>query len=336
MSHSLVRRYWRIPTVAACLAALANPATSETRDALLGLWTPEALAGQPNDKQIRSLHPPDHRAPDFGAESETLPPLPPERTRSIRQVRLPQSRKLVALTFDLCEQGDEVTGYDRDIVNVLREQNVPATFYAGGKWLRSHEEKALQLMADPRFELGNHAWTHGNLRVLSGDAMLNQIRWTQLEYRQLRRTLIERAQARGLADAARRVPEHLATFRFPFGTCNAESLRAVNAAGLAAVQWDVVSGDPQANLAPATLAQRVVAETRPGSIMVFHGNGRGVATAAALPRIVGELRAKGFEFATVSQLLAEGAPVAVDECYERRPGDNRRYDKLFGDGTGRH
>jgi peptidoglycan/xylan/chitin deacetylase (PgdA/CDA1 family) len=63
----------------------------------------------------------------------------------------------VALTFDLCEQADDVTGYDRRIVNRLRDEGVRATFFAGGKWMRSHEEKAQQLMADPRFEIGNQA-----------------------------------------------------------------------------------------------------------------------------------------------------------------------------------
>ena len=68
---------------------------------------------------------------------------------SIRSVQPRGGRKLVALTFDLCEQADEVTGYDRRIVNYLREKGVKATFYAGGKWLRTHREKAMQLMADP-------------------------------------------------------------------------------------------------------------------------------------------------------------------------------------------
>ena len=96
----------------------------------------------------------------------------------------------ITLTFDLCEQADEVTGYDGELVDTLRAQGVKATFYAGGKWMRSHPERTLQLMADPLFELGNHAWTHGNLRVLQGAEMANQIRWTQAEYERLRDQLL--------------------------------------------------------------------------------------------------------------------------------------------------
>ena len=52
--------------------------------------------------------------------------------------------------------------------------------------------------------------------------------------------------------------EHTALFRFPFGTCNAETLNAVNDAGLLAIQWDVVSGDPAKAATAEALRQGVV------------------------------------------------------------------------------
>src|SRR5688572_10711314 len=53
---------------------------------------------------------------------------------AIRRVELPPgSPKMVALTFDLCEQPDEVAGYDVGVVEVLRRLNVQATFFSGGK-----------------------------------------------------------------------------------------------------------------------------------------------------------------------------------------------------------
>jgi hypothetical protein len=66
--------------------------------------------------------------------------------------------------------------------------------------------------------------------------------------------------------------------------------------------------------------------------VIFHANGRGLGTASALPRIVDDLRAKGFEFVTVSELLAAGTVEAVDECYELRRGDNIGYDAQYGNG----
>jgi hypothetical protein len=68
----------------------------------------------------------------------------------------------------------------------------------------------------------------------------------------------------------------------------------------------------------------------PGSILIFHANGRDWHTAAALPRITTALAAKGYEFVTVNEFLATpGArPVFTRTCYDNRPGDSDRYDDL--------
>ena len=96
--------------------------------------------------------------------------------------------------------------------------------------------------------------------------------------------------------------------------------------GLPAIQWDVVSGDPVKGRSAAAIARTVLGSAKPGSIIVFHANGRGHGTEASLHLFVPKLREAGFDFVTVSELLASGTPVAVPECYEMRPGDNRRYD----------
>ena len=103
--------------------------------------------------------------------------------------------------------------------------------------------------------------------------------------------------------------------------------------GLNAIQWDVVSGDAAKNAAPDELVRNILNNARPGSIIVFHANGHGHGTAAALPRIISGLKEKGYRFMTVGKLLEEGTPESATECYELKPGDNRRYDDLFGEGT---
>ncbi len=300
--------------------------------ALLSLWSPEALRGKPGDEVIRSIKP-DHRPPRIKDIRFPAPPLPTGREDSIRRVKVAPDDKPVALTFDLCEQADDVTGYDRRIVNRLRDEGVRATFFAGGTWMRNHEEKTQQLMADPRFEIGNHGWTHGNLRVLTGERMREQIVWTQAEYQRLWQDLADKAESHGLGDAFRAVPSQPRTLRFPYGTCNAESLRTVNALGLAAIQWDVVSADAARGQTPEAMTRHVLREIKPGSIVVFHANGRGRGTAEALPNILRALRERGYRFVTVSELLDAGEPDAKPECYELHPGDNLRYDALFGEGT---
>ncbi len=91
----------------------------------------------------------------------------------------------------------------------------------------------------------------------------------------------------------------------------------------------MVSGDPSKTVQAEAIRQGVVSRVKPGSIVVMHANGRGFHTAGALPLVIADLRKRGFEFATVSELLAKGEPVIADSCYERKPGDNARYDRLF-------
>ncbi len=297
-------------------------------------WAPQDLRGRPGERKIRNHLTPDHRPPERQVPETPLSASPQIAPRSLRSVTPIKGEKLIALTFDLCEQADEVTGYDGELVDTLREQAVKATFYAGGKWMQSHPERTMQLMGDPLFELGNHAWTHGNLRVLQGAEMANQIRWTQAEYERLRDQLLALPCAAPLAATeGPRIPSVPETFRFPYGTCNSESLQAVVDADLYPVQWTIVTGDPAKGQTAAGIVKTVMSQLKPGSIVVAHGNGRGWHTAEALKTLIPALRKQGYRLVTVSELLRAGTPVRTAQCYEVREGDNLRYDKLFGKGT---
>ena len=308
-------------------------------------WTREELAGDAKDRTIQRRLKADWQPPPdwaIAAAQTALPPLAEGLAGSIRRVDPtdPEAR-LVALTFDLCEQANERAGYDAALVNALRAAGVKATFFAGGKWLRTHAEQAMQLMADPLFEIGNHAWTHGNLRVLHGEEARNQILWAQAEYQVLRRQLGERTCAVGTGPGEwGLVPAWPTLFRFPYGTCDQGSLNAAVGLGLASIQWSLVTGDPDKGRSAQAIAQSIRAGVRAkgregrGAIVVAHANGRGWHTAEALPLFIPQLQAEAYRFVTVSELLAAGRPVSAKECYEVRPGDNVRYDRLFGRGTG--
>ena len=323
-------------TAASDTRTAAYPATRFGSGAVLeNLWSRAALRGAPEDRRIRRVAPPDTSPPERVIAVHALPALGSPLRGSIRRVQPADGEKLVALSFDLCERADERTGYDYVIVDYLRDQGIKATFFAGGKWMRSHPEQAMQLMADPLFEVGNHAWTHGNLRVLQGKRMQEQILWTQAQHELLWERLLARARPLGIPDKEmHKIPAVPSLFRFPYGTCDREALGAVADAGLAAIQWDVVSGDAVRGMSSKAVVRNVLQGVRPGSIVLFHANARGHGTAEALPTIVTRLQQAGYRFLTVSELLRAGQPVAVDQCYELRPGDNRHYDAIYGEGTG--
>ena len=241
----------------------------------------------------------------------------------IRRVELPADTRLVALTFDLCQTRGAIAGYDGAIVDYLRAGSVPATFFAGGLWLATHRERAVQLVADPLFVVGNHSWTHHDLHAAPAATVEKEILTTEAALEETRAAV--RATCSHPADtvAAPRL------FRFPYGSCAPAAASSANAVGATVIQWDVVSGDPDGTPA-ASIVRAVLGGVRPGSIVVMHANGRGTHTAEALRTIVPRLRAQGYRFVTVDRMLAAGRAVAAGECFIERQGDTARYDRPGG------
>jgi peptidoglycan/xylan/chitin deacetylase (PgdA/CDA1 family) len=322
----LMRRLRRLTIAGLCFCAFPGGSTSTSQaENQPGCWPAEELAGKPEEKKIG--HVPYDPSIEPKGDAVTLPSIPEAMRGSIRGVKLPHGEKLVALTFDLCENPGEISGYDSEIVDTLRRANVKATFFPSGKWLLDHRVRAEQLLADPLFQVGAHSWTHRNFRLLKEDDVKADLALDLLADAGTRRSLRARACYQpGSPDTG---AGSLTLFRFPFGTCSAESLKAVNDAGLLAIQWDLPSGDPARAQSAEAIRKGVAASAKPGSIIVMHANGRGWHTAEALPLLIEDLRNRGFEFATVGEMLAKGEPIIADSCYELKPGDNARYDKLF-------
>ncbi|MDX2307195.1 MAG: polysaccharide deacetylase family protein [Hyphomicrobium sp.] len=292
-------------------------------------WRPEDLVGKAGEQSIRNHGSAlAYRSVPTGVLRVPALPRPPAGT-VIRRFELPGDQKIVALTFDLCEQPHEITGYQGEIVDYLRKNGIRATFFASGKWIVTHEERAQQLLSDPLFEVGNHTWEHRNLAMTSAEATLTEIAAAQLAYQNAYDNLARRqclardgqSPAHDLANPEQRL------LRFPYGSCSAAAIGAVERLGLVPVQWDVSSADPWKGQTVENMVKYVVSNVKSGSIVLFHANGRGWRTEDALPRIVDALRARGFSFARVGDLLTmDGAkPVMSELCYDRRPHDLDRY-----------
>src|SRR5262249_37151061 len=118
-------------------------------------WMPGDLAYHKGDERVQKA------AARIAPPQRMLAAYSPTAQRGvIRRVKLIGDKKLVALTFDLCEQPSEISGYQGGIVDFLRTNGIKATFFMGGKWMLSHRERTQQLMSDPLFEVANHTWEH--------------------------------------------------------------------------------------------------------------------------------------------------------------------------------
>ncbi len=306
------------------LAGLAPGAGLAADDSLLDrCWTQDLLTA--SDKELKPIR--SNAGLDLNAlRQEPLPtatPVPPELRGSIRSVELPPGEKLIALTFDLCETGGAIAGYDGRIVDLLRANGAKATFFVSGKWLETHKERAEQLIADPSFELAGHGFRHLDFSRIADRALNDEIVLTDTAYLRARKALLARQCAGGAAQSASTVPERMNLIRFPFGSCNAKSLAAVANAGLLAIQWNVVTGDPDPRRSAKAIADTIFARAHPGAIVVAHANGRGRNTAAALAVALPKLKEQGYSFVTVSELLKAGKPVIAANCYLDRPGNGK-------------
>ncbi|MFD9460057.1 polysaccharide deacetylase family protein [Streptomyces sp. NPDC060027] len=230
----------------------------------------------------------------------------------------PRSRdRTVALTFDAdmtADQGARAAAgehFDNPrLIATLREFKVPATVFMTGRWADEYPREARDIGQDPLFEIANHSYSHYaftkdcyGLPTVPEDRM---------------RADVERAYA---AFRTAGVRDAMPYFRFPGGCYDQRSLRTLSAAGVTAVQWDVVSGDAFATDADA-VARQVLDGVRSGSVVVMHcTRSAAPATERALRTIVPELRHRGFRFVKVSELIgaAGGRHRASARSWSPRP-----------------
>jgi peptidoglycan/xylan/chitin deacetylase (PgdA/CDA1 family) len=211
------------------------------------------------------------------------PPLPDSEPVLIKRVST--SETAVAITFDACATKTHTSGFDRGIFDVLKRESIPATIFVSGRWVEAHPGEMAELVANPLIEFGDHSYDHPHMRALTPAQIAGEIDQTEA--------------------ALARYGKRSVAFRPPFGEWNRRLLTVVHGKELPSVLWDVVSGDPSARTTAPGMIRTVLRGTRPGSIVVFHINGRGTKTAAALPAIVHGLRARGLVLVHLSQLLAQ-------------------------------
>ena len=195
-----------------------------------------------------------------------------------------RDKPYVALTFDLCQKPEYPAWFDQGIVDVLTQNNVPATFFMGGDWMRTHVDETLLLASNPNFELGNHSWSHPDLPGLSEEIISNEIVKTQNLLYQL-------------------TGRQSTLFRLPSGKYDDLTLSVIAWNGLQTIQWDVETGDPDPTIDAERMNWAVRERVQNGSIIIMHANGRGWHTAEALPQMIEYLRGQGYTLVTVSQLL---------------------------------
>ncbi|MFC4778138.1 polysaccharide deacetylase family sporulation protein PdaB [Paenibacillus sp. GCM10023252] len=213
------------------------------------------------------------------AERDNITVFAPQQPAAIYSV--PTDKKVIALTFDI-SWGDKRT---EPILDILKENNVKqATFFLSSPWSQSHPD-IVKKIVDAGYEIGSHGHKHDNYSKLSDEEIRTQITTAHSI----------------LSNLTGKKPNLI---RLPNGDFDKRVLRIAEQLNYKVIQWDTDSLDWM-NIGTDKIIDRVVTRAHNGDIILMHASDSVKQTHEALPAIVTQLRAKGYEFVTVSGLIAQ-------------------------------
>lgn len=193
---------------------------------------------------------------------------------------VPTDKKIVALTFDI-SWGNKTP---MPVIEILKENNVKATFFLSGPWVKQYPEIPQRIKKDGH-EIGSHGYRHINLSNLSKTEVKEEVMKAHKNIKEVTGV-----------DAK--------LIRTPNGDYNEQVIEGIHECNYEAIQWGTDSLDWM-NPGINTIIERVSKRVHPGDIILMHASDTCKQTHEALPVVIKNLKQQGYEFVTVSELLKE-------------------------------
>jgi len=186
------------------------------------------------------------------------------------------TEKKVALTFDA------TWGAERppQLLKILKDNDLQATFFLVNIWLDKYPEEVRQIAAAGH-EIGLHSATHPHFTSLSPGQMETELKDNHQKIKEI--TGCEPV-----------------LFRPPYGDYDNTVIEVAGKCGYKTIQWSVDSLDWK-DLSAEEIYNRVIKNVHPGSIILFHNDGKN--TPEALLPIIQQLRGEGYRMVPVSALI---------------------------------
>lgn len=192
--------------------------------------------------------------------------------------------KKISLTFDVNWAEND---YLYEILDLLDENNIKATFFIMGKWViypKGNREKLVEIHKRGH-EIGNHSYVHPDFKNIGKERIIEEVKKTE--------EIIEKE-----------VGVKTNLFRFPSGSYSKESLSAIEGLEYKSIQWDVDSVDWKGESKEREY-KKVVNNVKGGSILLYHNNGK--YTVENLKEIIPKLKSEGYEFVKISDIIYENS-----------------------------
>jgi peptidoglycan/xylan/chitin deacetylase (PgdA/CDA1 family) len=206
--------------------------------------------------------------------------------------KLGTQNKYVALTFDACG-GKNGIGYDKELIDFLHNEKVPATLFITGKWIDANFISFLKLSRDTLFEIENHGLNH---KPCSTDGKsIYGIQGTSNMWE-----AYDEIEANGLKIKAITKTAPL-FYRSATAYIDEACVRMAGKTGITVVGFQVLSGDAVPFTPPSVIEENVIKQIKPGAIIIMHFNHPEWNTCEAMKNIVPKLRQMGYSFVRLNE-----------------------------------
>lgn len=188
--------------------------------------------------------------------------------------------KVIYLTFD---NGYE-QGYTADVLDVLKEESVPATFFVTGHYVKS-EPDLIKRMVDDGHMIGNHSYHHPDFTVLTKQRMKKEVDELQ----------------EAVAEVSNQ--KELTYLRPPRGMFNEQTLEWANELGYIHIFWSLafVDWDTAGQKGWKYAYDQIMEQIHPGAIVLLHTVSSD--NAKALAKVIKELKEQQYEFRSLDDLI---------------------------------
>lgn len=167
-----------------------------------------------------------------------------------------------------------------EIIDTLKYNNVSATFFVVGDWIKKYPE-AVKALNEAKMEIGNHSYAHKHVNQLSYDENIADMEKCN--------ELIKEITGRDVR-----------YYRGPYGEYNDVVIQAASSLSMQTIQWDIDTLDYTGKTANE-MCERIQKKIRNGSIILMHNDTEH--TAEGLQQIIDTIEMEGYEIVPLAELV---------------------------------
>ena len=208
------------------------------------------------------------------------------------KTKLRTKKKIVALTLDACGEKNG-SGFDRQLIEYLISQKVPATLFISGRYIDSNRRIVAGLAGNPLFEIENHGLNHRPLSVNGKSAYgIKGTKNPDEVFHEIEDNSVK------ISSITLHKPRY---YRPGTAYCDDVALKIANKMGYEVIGFDI-NADAGATFT-AVQVRDAMLKARPGSIIIAHMNHPGSGTYKGMMMAIPKMKKTGFTFVKLDDYL---------------------------------